>query len=102
MRKNDTIQCANKEDVKQMLKDLSAAGFHAVVGGSSGLIITITGVPETEYLVQAADGHGRRQNAYCSTQEEAEEIYGEYCNSYAFAEILKGYPGEWESIAQSW
>ena len=30
------------------------------------------------------------------------EIATEYGNGYEFVEILKGYPGEWESIAQSW
>ena len=48
MRKYDTIRCSDKEDVKRTLRDLSIAGYHAVVGGSSGLLITITEVPDKE------------------------------------------------------
>ena len=34
MKKNDVIYCKSKEDVQQMMQDLSLAGFHAVAGGS--------------------------------------------------------------------
>ena len=101
MKKNDTIRCTDKADVKQFLQDLSLAGFHAVAGGSDGLTITITGVPETQYLVQARDGANVRK-AYCDTKEEADYIYEKYAQEFEFVEMLEGYPGEWESIAQTW
>lgn len=101
MKKNDVIRCASKADVRQTMQDLSLAGFHAVAGGSDGLVITITGVPETQYLVQARDGANVRK-AYCDTKEEADYIYEKYAQEFEFVEMLEGYPGEWESIAQTW
>ena len=74
MKKNDVIHCKSKEDVRQMMQDLSLAGFHAVACGSDGLTITITEVPETRYLVQALDGTSLRM-AYCDTKEEADYFY---------------------------
>lgn len=101
MKKNDVIRCKSKEDVRQMMQDLSLAGFHAVAGGSNGLTITITEVPETRYMVQARDGADVRK-AYCDTKEEADYIYEKYTQEFEFVEMLEGYPGEWESIAQTW
>lgn len=101
MKKNDVIHCKSKEDVRQMMQDLSLAGFHAVAGGSNGLTITITEVPETRYMVQARDGASVRK-AYCDTREEADYIYEKYTQEFEFVEMLEGYPGEWESIAQTW
>ncbi len=101
MKKNDVIYCKSKEDVRQMMQDLSLAGFHAVAGGSNGLTITITEVPETRYMVQARDGASLRK-AYCYTREEADYIYEKYTQEFEFVEMLEGYPGEWESIAQTW
>lgn len=101
MKKGDIIQCRDQKDLRETLKDLSAAGFHAVKDSGDNFDIRITGVPETQYLVQARDQNGRCQKAYCDTLEEAGEIATEYGNDYEFVEILKGYPGEWESIAHS-
>ena len=101
MKKNNVIYCKSKEDVRQMMQDLSLAGFHAVAGGSNGLTITITEVPETRYMVQARDGASVRK-AYCDTKEEADYIYEKYTQEFEFVEMLEGYPGEWESIAQTW
>ena len=101
MKLNDVIFCTNKADVRQTLSDLDAAGFHAVAGGGNGLTITITGVPETRYLVQAREGACVRK-AYCDTLEEADYIYEKYAQEFEFVEMLEGYPGEWESIAQTW
>ena len=101
MKKNDVIRCKSKEDVRQRMQDLSLAGFHAVAGGSNGLTITITEVPETRYMVQARDGADVRK-AYCDTKEEADYIYEKYTQEFEFVEMLEGYPGEWESIAQTW
>ena len=95
MKKGDIIQCHDQ-------KDLELAGFHAVVSYDCAYTLRITGVPETQYLVEARDHHGAMQRAYCDTLEEAGEIATEYGNGYEFVEILNGYPGEWESIAQSW
>ena len=101
MKKNDVIHCTSKEDVQQMMQDLSLAGFYAVAGGSDGLTITITEVPETRYMVQARDGASVRK-AYCDTKEEADYIYEKYAQQFEFVEMLEGYPGEWKSIAQTW
>ena len=99
MKKGDIIQCSSWQDVMQTMENLSAAGFHAVKDSGQNFNIVITGVPETEYLVEARDQNGRSQKAYCSTLEEAEEIAAEYGNGYEFVEILKGYAGEWESVS---
>lgn len=101
MKLHDTILCASHAEVRQLLHDLSLAGFHAVAGGGNGLTITITGVPDTEWLVQAREG-GATQKVYCVTREEAEDIYEELCRGYVFVEMLEGYAGEWQSIAQTW
>lgn len=103
MKIGELIKCADEKDLKQTLKDLSTAGFHAVrVVDYDETRLRITSVPETEYLVGACDQNGRAQNTYCSTGEEAEEIYEELARAYEFVEILKGYPGEWESISRTW
>lgn len=102
MKAGDTIKCKDAKDLLQMQKDLELAGFHAVVSYDGAYTLRITGVPETQYLVEARDHHGAMQRAYCDTLEEATEIAEEYGNGYEFVEILRGYPGEWESVAQSW
>lgn len=102
MKIGELIKCADEKDLKQMLKDLSLAGFHAVRVNYDETRLRITSVPETEYLVRACDQNGRAQNAYCPTEEEAEEIYEELVRVYEFVEISKGYPGEWESISRTW
>ena len=99
MKKGDIIRCVDQQGLRQTMRDLSAAGFHAVKDSGQNFNIVITGVPETEYLVEARDQNGRSQKAYCSTLEEAEEIAAEYGNGYEFVEILKGYAGEWESVS---
>lgn len=102
MKLGDIINCANEKDLKQTFRDLDLAGFHAVKDSGDNFDIRITEVPYTQYLVEAmSEGRGV-QRAYCDTLEEAGEIATEYGNSYEFVEILKGYPGEWESVAQSW
>ena len=102
MKKGDTIQCRDQKDLRKTMEDLSAAGFNAVKDSGDNFDIRITGVPETQYLVEARDHHGAMQRAYCDTLEEAGKIATEYENGYEFVEIMKGYPGEWESVAQSW
>jgi len=96
VKKGDVIQCLDKKDLQRTMKDLSAAGFHAVKDSGQNFNVVITGVPATGYMVAAADQNGRRQNAYCDTLEEAEEIAAEYGGQYEFVEILEGYPGEWK------
>ena len=102
MKLGDLIKCTDENDLKQMLKDLDLAGFHAVRVDYNGTWLRITRVPETEYLVEARDQNGRGQKAYCSTEEEAEEVFEELAKAYEFVEILEGYPGEWESISRTW
>lgn len=97
MKLGDMIKCSGEKDVRQMLKDLDAAGFHAVVMDYNMNWIRITSVPETEYMVAAHNQHGM-QNNYCQTLEEAEELAEEMARYYEFVEILKGYPGEWEVV----
>ena len=102
MKKGDIIRCHDQKDLKQMLRDPSLAGFHAVKDSGDNFDIRITGVPETQYLVQASDQRGCYQKAYCDTLEEAEEIAEWLGQGYEFVEVLKGYAGEWESVSQSW
>ena len=102
MKKGNIIRCRDQKDLRETMRDLSAAGFHAVKDSGDNFDIRITGVPETQYLVEARDHHGAMQRAYCDTLEEAGEIATEYENDYKFVEILKGYPGEWETVSQSW
>lgn len=101
MKLGDLIKVGGEKDLKQTLKDLSLAGFHAVGADYNGNWLRITGVPETEYLVQAADQNGQ-QKAYCETLEEAEEACEELARAYEYVEILKGYPGEWETVSRTW
>ena len=97
MRRYDTIRCGNEKEIRQVLQDLDVAGFHAVVGGD-GLTITITEVPETEYLVQAWNQE-TTQHTYCATLEEAKEAAQQMLDAgYGYAEICEGYPGEWVQL----
>lgn len=102
MKKGDTIVCKNEDDLQKTMRDLNYAGFHAVKDSGRNFNIRITGVPETQYLVQARSEGGSVQRAYCDTLEEAGHIAAEYARSFQWVEILKGYAGEWESVAQSW
>ena len=104
MKKGGIIVCRDSEDLKQTLKDLDLAGFHAVRDNyRRNFNIRITGVPETQYLVQARSEVGSILRSYCDTLEEAEEIAaGYYGSSFQWVEIFKGYAGEWESVPQSW
>ena len=102
MKKGDIIVCKNEEDLKQTLRDLGIAGFHAVKDSGDNFNLRITGVPETQYMVEARSEVGGVLRTYCDTLKEACEIATEYGNGYEFVEILKGYAGEWESVAQSW
>ena len=101
MKLGDLIKCSDEKNLKQMLKDLAAAGFHAV-RVDYGTWLRITGVRETEYLVQANDQNGRTQSVYCSTEAEAEAAFEKLARGFENAEILKGYPGEWESVSRTW
>lgn len=102
MKKDDIIRCHDQKDLRQTMKDLSAAGFHAVKDSGDNFNIRITRVPETQYLVQARDQNGRCQTAYCDTLEEAEAAAEWLGQGHEFVEVLKGYAGEWESVSQSW
>lgn len=101
MKLGDIINCANEKDLKQTLRDLDLAGFHAVKDSGDNFDIRITGVPKISYVVKARDGRSA-QAAYCDTLEEAEAAAEWLGQGYEFVEILKGYPGEWETISQSW
>ena len=102
MKQGDVITCRDEKDLKQTLRDLSLAGFHAVHDSGTGHNLRITGVPETEYLVEAWNQSGRLQRAYCADLEEAEEIASELRKAYLFVEILSGYPGEYETVSRNW
>ena len=101
MKLGDIIRCHDQKDLKQTLRDLDIAGFHAVKDSGDNFNIRITGVPKISYVVKARDGRSA-QAAYCDTLEEAEDIAAEYGRSFTWVEILKGYPGEWETVSQSW
>lgn len=102
MKLGDIINCANEKDLKQTLRDLDLAGFHAVHDSAYGRhALRITGVPKISYVVKARDGRSA-QAAYCDTLEEAEAAAEWLGQGYEFVEILRGYPGEWETISQSW
>lgn len=101
MKLGDIINCANEKDLKQTLRDLDLAGFHAVKDSGDNFDIRITGVPKISYIVKARDGRSA-QAAYCDTLEEAEAAAEWLGQGYEFVEILRGYPGEWETISQSW
>ena len=94
----DQIDCIDEADRALTGSSLESAGF---TFDTSGLQLTITGVPEDEYLVQA---FGRRpQLSYCSTEAEAEDAFGDLQASgiYEHIEILKGYPGHW-ALVRRW
>ena len=101
MKAGDTIKCKDAKDLLQMQKDLELAGFHAVVSYAGTYTLRITGVPKISYVVKATDGRSA-QAAYCDTLEEAEAAAEWLGQGYEFVEILKGYPGEWETVSQSW
>ena len=100
MKLNDVIFCANKADVRQTLSDLDAAGFHAVAGGGNGLTITITGVPDTRYLVQAGRGRSRKK-VICETRKEADYFFEKYEQDFDFVRMMEGYESEWKIMATS-
>lgn len=52
MKKGDIIQCHDQKDLRETMRDLSAAGFNAVKDSGDNFDIRITGVPETQYLVK--------------------------------------------------
>lgn len=101
MKLGDIIVCCNEEDLQHTMRDLSYAGFHAVKDSGRNFNIRITGVPKISYVVKARDGRSA-QAAYCDTLEEAEAAAEWLGQGYEFVEILKGYPGEWETVSQSW
>ena len=101
MREGDILVCCNEEDLQRTMQNLSYAGFHAVRESGRNFNIRITGTPKISYVVKARDGRSA-QAAYCDTLEEAMEIAEEYGNGFEVVEILRGYPGEWETVSQSW
>lgn len=102
MKKGDIIKCHDQKDLRETMRDLSAASFHAVKDSGDNFDIRITGVPETQYIVEARSEVGGVLRTYCDTLEEAEAAAEWLGQGYEFVEILKGYAGEWESVAQSW
>lgn len=101
MKLGDIIRCHDQKDLKQTLRDLDLAGFHAVKDSGDNFDIRITGVPKISYVVQARDGRSALA-VYCDTLEEAEAAAEWLGQGYEFVEILKGYPGEWETVSQNW
>lgn len=102
MKKGDIMYCVNIKDLRQTMKDLTAAGYHAVRDSDDNFSIRITGVPETQYLVEARSENTGVQKAYCDTLEEAEDAAAEFGSVYQWVQIMKGYAGEWEIVSQSW
>lgn len=96
----DQFDCIDEVDRALTGSSLESAGF---TFDTDGLRLTITGVPEDEYLVQA---YGRSvQKVYCGTLEEAlgamEDIRS--TGIYEHIEILKGYQGgHWDLVKEAW
>ena len=102
MKEGDILVCCNEEDLQRTMQNLSYAGFRAVRESGRNFNLRITGVPKISYVVKARAGRSARA-AYYDTLEEAEAAAAEWLGQgYEFVEILKGYPGEWETISQSW
>ena len=96
----DQIDCNDEADRALIGSSLESAGF---TFDTDGLRLTITGVPEDEYLVQA---YGRSvQKVYCGTLEEALEAMEDIRSTgiYEHIEILKGYQGgHWDLVKEAW
>ena len=93
----DRIDCPSDVERALIGSSLESAGF---TFDTDGLRLTITGVPEDEYLVQA---YGRSvQKVYCGTLEEAMEAMEDIRSTglYECIEILKGYPGHWDLVKE--
>lgn len=97
MRIGDLIECSNERDLKQTMTALELGGFNADRIGV--LSFRITEVPETEYLVECY-GLSFPSNAYCRTEEEAEEVFEERIKTCEQVCILVGYPGEWDLVKE--
>ena len=95
MRIGDLIECSNERDLKQTMNALELGGFNADRMGM--LTLRVTGIPESEYLVECY-GYS---NAYCETKEEAEEVFEERIKTCERGCILVGYPGEW-ALVKEW
>ena len=93
----DRIDCPSDEERALIGSSLESTGF---TFDTDGLRLTITGVPEDEYLVQAL-GKGI-QTSYCTTLEEALEAMEDIWSTglYECIEILKGYPGHWDLVKE--
>ena len=97
MKIGDTIKCSNAEDVR---KTLEALELSEIRGTAEGTTVTVTSVPETSYLVQFWSDTDT-QFRHCATLEEAEQLASEaLAGDYKYAEIAKGYAGEWMPIRQ--
>ena len=96
----DRIDCLSDAERALIGSSLESAGF---TFDTDGLRLTITGVPEDEYLVQA---YGKSmQKVYCSTLEEALEAMEDIRSTgiYEHIEILKGYQGgHWDLVKEAW
>lgn len=94
----DRIKCASDVDRALAGSSLESAGF---TFDTDGLWLTITSVPEDEYLVQAW-GKGV-QRSHCTTLEEALEAMEDIRRTglYERIEILKGYPGHWDLVKEA-
>lgn len=96
----DRIDCPSDAERALIGSSLESAGF---TFDTDGLRLTITGVPEDEYLVQA---YGRSmQKVYCGTLEEALEAMEDIRSTgiYEHIEILKGYQGgHWDLVKEAW
>lgn len=97
MRIGDLIECSNERDLKQTMNALELGGFTADRMGM--LNLRVTGVPESEYLVECYGSFS--SNAYCETKEDAEEVFNERIKTCERVCILVGYPGEW-TLVKEW
>lgn len=84
-------------DLKQTINALELGGFNADRIGM--LNLRVTGVPESEYLVECY-GSSLFSNVYCETKEDADEVFEERIKTCEGVRILVGYPGEWELVKE--
>lgn len=97
MKIGDLIKCSNERELEVEMSALELGGFYA--DRVDSVTLRITDVPETEYLVEC-EGSALPSNAYCQTEEEAEEVFKERIKTCERVGILVGYPGEWELVKE--
>lgn len=101
MKKGDIIRCHDQKDLRQTMKDLSAAGFNAVKDSGDNFA-SVSPECRRRSIWSKQGIIMERCSARTATRWKRPGRSRQSRNGYEFVEIMKGYAGEWESIAQSW